>query len=40
MNLRKDKKLSTFMNWTAMNVTSFMLLVGKTNEIEQFLKTD
>ncbi len=23
MNLRKEKKLSTFMNWTAMNVTSF-----------------
>ncbi len=23
MNLRKEKKRSTFMNWTAMNVTSF-----------------
>ncbi len=23
MNLRKEKKLSTCMNWTAMNVTSF-----------------
>ncbi len=36
MNLRKEKKLSTFMNWTAMNVTSFESWMN----FNQVLQTD